>query len=39
MIDIIEDCEMVCRIDVFGKKAPLKMHIQYENLIQQNSKL
>ena len=38
MIDIIEDCEMVCRIDVYGRKAPLKLHIQYESLTQQNGK-
>ena len=29
-IDIIEGCPLVCKVDVQGHKAPLRIHIQYE---------
>jgi hypothetical protein len=28
IIDIIEDCKIVCKIDVSGRKAPLKMYVK-----------
>ena len=29
-VDIIEECELICKVDVAGRKAPLKINIEYE---------
>jgi len=29
-VDVIENCEMIVKVDVKGRKAPLKIYINYE---------
>jgi hypothetical protein len=29
-IDIIEDCKVVCKVDVKGRKAPLKLYVKHD---------
>ena len=29
-IDLIEGCELICRVDVGGRKTPLKINIDYD---------
>jgi len=30
VVDIIEECELICKVEVAGRKAPLKINIDYE---------
>ena len=29
-VDIIEDCQVVCRVEVLGRKIPLKVHLDFD---------
>ena len=29
-VDLIEGCELICRVDVGGRKTPLKINIEYD---------
>lgn len=38
-LDIIEDCKVICRVDVYARKAPLKIYLKQkcDNLFQMTS--
>ena len=37
-IDIIESCPLICKVDVSGRKAPLRIHVEYENQVEDDKR-